>query len=355
MKRAWEKDYFTSSLPWQQRGTAPALPLSGVGSVNFAGAGIYDTGIGIYPGNSEDPTFYQTIVPANSADVVSETANPNAVRRPLQVSKSELKNLLDNNSFDFSNATTFNVSDLRLAFQIQKWLERNARGGVRYTEFLRSHFGVSPRDDRLQRPEYLGGSKSPIIISEVLQTSGSNITGQSTPQGNLSGHGLTADKNSCFTYHAKEFGYILGILSVMPKPSYQQGINKQWLRFTKYDFYFPEFSHLSEQAVTEEEIYAIDGADSQNGSIFGYQGRYNEMRYKPNQVCGGLRDTFAYWHLGRQFSAPPNLNSGFITCVPRKDIFVSQNEKGLIVNFANIIYASRPMPYISDPGLIDHN
>ena len=149
--------------------------------------------------------------------------------------------MLNNNVVDLSTASTFDIADLRLAFQIQKWMERNARAGVRYTEFLRAHYDESPRDDRLDRPEYIGGSKSPIIISEVLQTSSTDAV---TPQGNLAGHGLSVNEAFCGSYRVQEHGLILGMFSVMPRPSYQQGINRQWLRRTRYDFFFPEFQNL---------------------------------------------------------------------------------------------------------------
>ena len=137
-----------------------------------------------------------------------------------------------------SAGITFNVSDLRLLFQVQRWMERNARAGVRYTEFLQSHFAVSPRDERLQRPEYIGGSRSPIIISEVLQTSQTGTT----PQGNMAGHGIGVNRGFCGKYHVQEFGLIIGLLSIMPKPMYYpQGFNRQWLRTTRYDFPFPGF------------------------------------------------------------------------------------------------------------------
>ena len=154
-------------------------------------------------------------------------------RRIIAGSDSEIA--LNANTVDLSTASTFDIADLRLAFQIQKWMERNARAGVRYTEFLKAHFGVSPRDERLQRPEYIGGSKAPCIISEVLQTSSTDST---TPQGNLAGHGITVSDAYCGKYHAQEFGLIIGIMSIMPRSAYSQGIDKQWLRKTKYDFYF---------------------------------------------------------------------------------------------------------------------
>ena len=181
-------------------------------------------------------------------------------------------------------------------------MERNARGGVRYTEFLQSHFQVSPRDDRLQRPEYIGGTKSPVVISEVLQTSQSDPA--VSPQGNMAGHGISVNGGHCGRYHAVEYGLIIGIMSIMPRTMYQQGIERQWLRKTVYDHYFPEFAHLSEQEVYQAEIYAGD-LDSENGKVFGFQGRFNEMRSKQNQMVGEMRTTFDYWHLGRKFTSAP--------------------------------------------------
>jgi len=336
--RAWEKDYFTSALPWQQRGTAPALPVTGTGSLIYNVDDIeaddtptYSIGLNRVTDPSVDGNF--TVPTVGSA-----------------LSKQALVDALHKGVVNFDDATTFDVSDMRTAFQIQKWLERNARAGARYTEFLRAHYGVSPRDERLQRPEYIGGMRTPVIISEVLQTSSTDAV---SAQGNLAGHGLTVDRKYIGTYKAKEFGLIMGILSVMPRAAYQQGIDRQWLKRTKYDFYSPEFAFLSEQAIEKAEIYATE-VEADNIDIFGYQGRYNELRYKRNMVVGEMRDTFDYWHLGRQFSSSPELNGSFIECVPRKDIFAAPNEKGLIVSVGNIIKAIRPIPYTSEPGLVDH-
>lgn len=332
--RNWEKDYFTSALTFQQRGTAPALPISGVTSAIWQSSDIDIAG---------GATTLQT---SGSAD--------NNLKVPDAVGKTNVLNFLNGNTVDLSTATTFDIADLRLAFQIQKWMERNARAGARYTEFLKSHFGVSPRDERLQRPEYIGGSKTSIIISEVLQTSSTDAT---TPQGNLAGHGITVSDSYCGSYKAKEFGIILGIMSVMPKPAYQQGINRQWIKRTKFDFYFPEFANLSEQAIENVEICALNANPTHNANIFGYQGRFDEMRIKHNMVCSDMRDTYDYWHLGRQFNpaTPPELNEDFIQCVPRKDIFAVPAEPGLIVSFGNVIKAFRPLPVSAEPGLIDHN
>lgn len=338
LPRCWEKDYFTSSLPWQQKGTAPSLPIAGTTSAVWDDANIIES---IPPGGATGGNFNDTT-----------QLNNMYVNDPVGVLSA--RGFMNNNTVDLSTATTFDIADLRIAFQIQKFMERNARAGNRYTEFLRAHFGVSPRDDRLDRPEYIGGSKCPAIMSEVLQTSSTDAT---TPQGNLAGHGIGVSSAYCGKYKAQEFGLIIGIMSVMPRTNYQQGINRQWLRETRYDFYFPEFANLSEQAVINAEICCKDGDSSHNQTIFGYQGRYDEMRIKPNLVCSEMRDTFDYWHLGRKFApgSEPTLNDDFVECIPDKRIYAVETDPGLIVSFGNIIKAFRPMPIQSEPGLVDHN
>lgn len=339
LRRSWEKDYFTSSLPWQQKGTAPALPISGITSARWEDLAFVSGSTG----SSTENIYMPAIGDSNQIFVYSATNQNQA--------KTNAKNFFNNNKVDFGDAATFNVSDLRLAFQVQKWLERNARCGTRYTEFLQSHFGVSPRDERLQRPEYVGGSKSRMVVSEVLQTSS---TDASSPQGNLAGHGILVGQQFVGKYYAQEYGVMVGLLSIMPRAAYQQGIDRQWLKDTLYDFYFPEFANLSEQAIKQAEIYA-SGSSSENNAVFGYQGRYNEMRYKRNQVCGNLRDTFDYWHLGRKFSTAPLLNDSFLQCNPDKRIFAVPSEPGLIITFGNLIKAVRPIPGNPEPGFIDHN
>lgn len=331
LKRAWEKDYFTSALPFQQRGTAPALPISGVTNANY------------------DLSNFVAVGGENQAYLKATSSSKIGVYN-VGVTVANAWNAFNNNTVDFSEAATFDVSDLRLAFQVQRWMERNARSGVRYTEFLQSHFGVSPKDERLDRPEYIGGTKAPVIVSEVLQTSSTDAT---TPQGNLAGHGISASGNLAGTYRVQEYGLIIGLMSVMPRSAYQQGINRQWLRRSRFDFYFPEFANLSEQPIELAEIYA-SGVAAENTTIFGYQGRYNEMRSKSSMVCGNMRDTLDYWHLGRQFESSPLLNQSFIACDASKRIFAVPSEPGLIINCGNIIQAVRPLPASSEPGLIDH-
>lgn len=346
LNRNWAKDYFTSALFEQQRGVAPALPISGTIPVLFKG-----------PTEIPINALYGNKNAAVTPDPTDLAWNDTGAEIPLsargRLGYVDLK----------QGSATADVSDLRLIVQVQKWMERNMRAGVRYTEFLHAHYSVSPRDDRLQRPEYLGGSKSPIIVSEVLQTAQDADAGSSgVGTGNLYGKAITADRNYVCKYHAKEFGYLIGLLSVMPKATYQQGVNRKWLRKSRWDFYFYEFAHLSEQEVAMEELYAFAGKENSGGIgndwKFGYQARYNEMRANQSMVCGSLRDTLDFWHMGRKFSSVPQLNSDFITCDATRDdlkrIFQVQSVPGMICNFANRITAIRPLPKYGEPGYVDH-
>lgn len=369
--RSWKKDYFTSALPWQQRGIAPALPLSGTIPVTMSGLSFSD--LAFTPTSSYVPAdakpislemrgpSSEMITNVNGAGFVASKAWSQSPTASVTMSSGSMNVTNASGTADLTNAATFDVATLRQCVQIQRWLELNARGGVRYTEFLRSHFGISPKDEVLGRPQYIGGTKSSIVISEVLQTSrtvDSSETEKGSPLGRLAGHGLGASSDYICTYTAKEFGYLIGIASWMPKPSYQQGVNRIFSRKTKFDFYFPEFAHLSEQAVTNGEIFAT--GTEKDSEIFGYQGAYNEMRYTPSFNCADMRDTFSYWHLGRIFNNAPNLNAGFLTTNPaydggiRKDIFASPKEPGLLVQFANIVKAIRPLPVYGTPGFVDH-
>lgn len=331
----WKKDYFTSALLWQQRGTAPALPI--VGSTKAVW--------------QQDTFRNDGTSPIAALQAYQGTQTPGRLYINDAAGIINARKAFNDNTVDLSTASPLSIADIRVSFQVQRFLERNARAGVRYTEFLKAQFGgVSPRDDRLDRPEYVGGMKAPIIFSEVLQTSETDTT----PQGNLAGHGLSVNATPIGKYRAQEFGILIGIMRVMPEPSYQQGINRQWLRKTKYDYYFPVFANLSEQEIYRGEIY-WKGNDTDDQTVFGFCGAYDEMRVKNNMVHGAFRSTYDYWHLGRQFGSAPALNEEFIKCVPRKDIFAVPTEPGLLVQYGNIIKALRPMPIIAEPGLIDNN
>lgn len=368
--RAWRGDYFTKALPDQQLGTPPAFPISNItGGVTFTGP---------YNDQYEVPSGYPSL------SVVNPTGNDpflaSSTPQGAAPQGSSLVKWLQQNNFNLLHGVTFDVTDLRMAVQIQKYLERNQRGGFRYTEWLRSRFAVSPTDARLDRPEYIGGSKSPVIVSEVLQTSSSPSsdpgTPSGTPQGNMAGHGLTADNGYIGRYTCKEDGVIMAILSVMPEPMYMQGLDKQWIKRNRFEFILPEFVHVSEKAVETVEIYSratsphqfpggVGAVYNDNTSIFGYQGMYDEFRYMRSWFGGDfclinygttIQMNLSYWHLGRFFAAKPYLNRSFIECSPdsTKRIFNVQTVHGLMVSFGARVTAVRPIPFIAEPGLIDH-
>lgn len=368
--RCWRKDYFTSALPFQQRGTSPALPINGILPVTFSGgvsstlSGAVSTSAPVFGGAGFSASLRTT---ANSAEtyynssatsVVSiDSLNFNVLDKSVNTDISGL-----GGTIDLSNAATFDVNQIRTAFQVQKWLERNARGGVRYTEYLRSHFGVSPSDARLQRPQFIGSSRSPWLVNEVLQTSETNTS--VTPQGNQAGQAINLSRNGLGKFKSYEYGYIIILASVVPKALYQQGIPKYLSRKHNLDFYTPEFAHLSEQPVLNKEIYYKAGGN--NDGIFGFQPIWNEMRFIPSKVTGHMRSgssgySFDYWHFGRNFADTPLLNADFLLIGSNEQakqelmrVFAVQDENPFIINCGLSIKALRPMPYLSEPGLIDH-
>ncbi|WNK15096.1 MAG: major capsid protein [Microvirus sp.] len=361
LRRAWRKDYFTSALPFQQRGVSPAIPLTIAGSAQFPS---FPNNLmhraGKVEGLDNDGTTYLDTTTSNTSNGAGYYyLSPSSIARndpPFNKTlvdnvalNQSLINHLNQNQLDFTESSTIDVAGFRVAFQLQRFLERNARAGVRYTEFLKAHFGVSPNDSRLQRPEYIGGTKSPVIISEIRQTSSTDTT---SPQGNLAGHGISADSGHAGNYFAQEFGIIIGLMSITPKPAYSQGMPRQFMRMTRYDHYFPEFAQLSEQAVLSREIYYDKTAEDKE--VFGFQPIYQELRYKPNLICGQMRTTLDYWHLGRNFISRPLLNTSFIECRPSKRILAVQSEPAFIVWFGNHISALRPMPKHAEPGYVDH-
>jgi len=262
---------------------------------------------------------------------------------------------------DLSTATAATINQLRQSFQIQKLLERDARGGTRLTEIIRAHFGVISPDARLQRPEYLGGSSTPVNINPIAQTSATAITGGNTPLGMLGGMGTALGKRSGFTQSFTEHGYVIGLVSVRADLTYQQGLQRHWSRETRYDFYFPAFAHLGEQSVLTKEIYCT-GNTTVDDTVFGYQERWAEYRYDPSMITGLFRSTASgtldAWHLAQKFTTPPTLNDTFIKDTPplSRTLAVGTAANGQQFIFDSFIQnrMARPMPLYSVPGLIDH-
>lgn len=355
LNAAWRKDYFTSALPWTQRGTAPSLPV--FGSASATHTGTVTTGVNLNDATGAGAGGYWPLgVWGNNAtagDLKTPSGGGSANMTGVNAS---MRAYLDQNTVDGSTFTSVDIADFRLTLAMQVWMERNARGGARYNEVIRVHWGVAPNDARLQRPEFIGGTKNHAVISEVLQTSAQTASGTTTPQGNLAGHGIAVQSSRVGKYRVEEFGIIMGLMVVRPKSAYQDGINRQWLWRTAFDFPWPEFAGLSEQAIYNAEIctqtIVQDPTGVNNLNTFGYTGRYNEMRFIPDMVCSEMRTTFDYWHLGRQFNnaSPPALNAAFVECVPRKDIFAVPSVPGLIVSFGNHIQAIRPLPFLPIPN-----
>jgi hypothetical protein len=262
---------------------------------------------------------------------------------------------------DLTQATAATINQLRQSFQIQKLLERDARGGTRYTEIVRAHFGVISPDARLQRPEYLGGGSSPVIINPIAQTSGTGASGQTTPLASLAAVGTSLARGHGFTQSFTEHGVIIGLVSVRADLTYQQGLPRMWSRSTRYDFYFPAFAMLGEQAVLNKEIY-VTGDSAQDSNVFGYQERWAEYRYKPSQISGLFKSTSAGtidpWHLAQRFTSLPTLNSTFIQENPPVSRVVAvgagANGQQFLLDTFFDCKTARPMPLYSVPGLIDH-
>lgn len=330
--RSWEKDYFTSALPWAQRGGSVNSPVNGSITPNYRPETLI---------RKNDGTL--------NPDAVGIAANGDAKAVTTGGTSPGTFMQLDNlESVDFGGS--MNINDLRRSIRLQEWLERNARAGSRYIEQILAHFGVKSSDARLQRPEYLGGGKTPVVISEVVSTFQSEAEG--IPQGNMAGHGYAVGNTNQFSRRFEEHGYVLGIISVLPRTAYQQGVPRHFSRFDKFDYYWPEFANIGEQAVLNKELYNdITGAVPNSGT-FGYQSRYAEYKHGQSTVHGDFRTNLSYWHWGRIFNSAPSLNESFIKADPSFRPFAVEDPDihHLYCQLYNRVDALRPMPYFGVPS-----
>lgn len=371
--RGKRHDYFTSALPWTQKGPGVSIGLAGTASiVNPSPLSDYFltsnsnqlAAVSAYGGDASSSGGKRV---TSGSDTISFDRGSGSEwssvggfagnsSTKVDVHAYSGSNLLTKDSYvDLDTSSIFTINSLRTAFQMQKFYERLARGGSRYTEVLRSFFGVVSPDARLQRPEFLGSFTKMVNVNPIAQTSATDTT---SPQGNLSAYGVTAAKFHGFTKSFVEHGYIIGFVCARADLTYQQGINKMWLRSTVYDFYWPTFAHLGEQAIELRELYAQGTADDK--TVFGYQERYAEYRYKPSQITGKFRSSVVKgsldkWHLSQFFNNAPTLNDEFITEKPPIDRIVAvTSEPQFLLDIGFRYTTIRPMPMFGTPGLVDH-
>lgn len=359
VRRGKRHDYFTSCLPWPQKGPGVEISIGGSADVSIpAGNSLGQIALNESGSLTVFPyaKTYRLDTGSRSRVIDSFYLNNSEGSEPGSASFVDVGVTIPalTGTANLSSATPISINDLRQAFQIQKLYERDARGGTRYTEILRSHFGVISPDARLQRPEYLGGSSARVSINPVQQTS---ATSDTTPQGNLAAFGVVSDSFHGFSKSFVEHGYVFGFVNVRADLTYQQGLNRMWSRQGRFDFYWPVLAHLGEQAVLNKEIYAQGTAD--DDKVFGYQERYAEYRYYPGQITGKFRSTdpqpLDSWHLAQKFSSLPTLSAQFIQDNPpvERVIAVTDEPQFLFDSYIRLKCA-RPMPVYSVPGLVDH-